>query len=156
MSAHLTAAKAALIAVALGSAAALYGASASGARWSAEERAMRTTRLLSILGLLLIGTVAARAAANPDGWTRAQVEELRALVTNGQTGQSVTDAAIAIDGGMPQHGHGLPTRPRVTQNLGDGRYEIGGVRFNMGGWWELKLIVIGPAGTDTVTFNLAL
>jgi hypothetical protein len=77
---------------------------------------------------------------------------------------SVTDAAakpiesatIAVDGGMPQHGHGLPTRPRVTKNLGGGSYEISGLRFNMGGWWELKLSIETPAGTDTVTFNLSV
>ena len=26
----------------------------------------------------------------------------------------------SIDGGMPEHGHGLPTRPRVTRHLIDG------------------------------------
>ena len=80
----------------------------------------------------------------------------QAIVVEGQHGQPVTGAAIAVDGGMPQHGHGLPTRPRVTKNLGNGWYEISGVRFNMGGWWELKLTVTGPAGTDTVTFNLSV
>lgn len=72
------------------------------------------------------------------------------------TGRPVDGATIAIDGGMPQHGHGLPTRPRVTRNLGDGIYEIEGVRFNMGGWWEFKLAVTTPAAADTVTFNLSL
>jgi hypothetical protein len=80
---------------------------------------------------------------------------LQAVVIDGK-GDPVADAVITIDGGMPQHGHGLPTRPRVTKNLGDGSYEISGVRFNMGGWWELKLTISGPAGTDTVTFNLSL
>ena len=80
----------------------------------------------------------------------------QAIVAEGEHGQPVTEATIAIDGGMPQHGHGLPTRPRVTKNLGNGWYEISGVRFNMGGWWELKLTVTGPAGTDTVTFNLSV
>jgi hypothetical protein len=72
------------------------------------------------------------------------------------TGNPVNDAAITIDGGMPQHGHGLPTRPRVTRNLGAGVYEIEGVRFNMGGWWEFKLAISTAAGSDHVTFNLAL
>ena len=71
-------------------------------------------------------------------------------------GRAVDGAAITIDGGMPQHGHGLPTQPRVTKALGDGVYLIEGVRFNMGGWWEFKLAIAGNAGTDTVTFNLAL
>jgi hypothetical protein len=70
-------------------------------------------------------------------------------------GHPVDNATIEIDGGMPQHGHGLPTKPRVTRSLGDGRYEIEGLRFNMGGWWELRLaITSASAGTDSVTFNL--
>ena len=71
-------------------------------------------------------------------------------------GRAIDEAQISIDGGMPQHGHGLPTRPRVTRNLGDGMYEIEGVRFNMGGWWEFKLAIAGSRGADTVTFNLNL
>jgi hypothetical protein len=44
----------------------------------------------------------------------------------------------------------------VTRNLGDGMYELEGVRFNMGGWWEFKLAIAGCLGADTVTFNLGL
>ena len=84
-----------------------------------------------------------------------QMQTVRVTVT-GADGRPINSAALAIDGGMPQHGHGLPTRPRVTRNLGDGTYEIDGVRFNMGGWWEFKLAIDGKAGADTVTFNLAL
>lgn len=80
---------------------------------------------------------------------------LQATVVD-KNGQPVTGASITVDGGMPQHGHGLPTRPRVTKDLGDGAYEISGVRFNMGGWWELELTITTPDGTDTVTFNLSL
>ena len=68
----------------------------------------------------------------------------------------IDNAQITIDGGMPQHGHGLPTQPRVTSNTGGGVYEIEGVRFNMGGWWEFSLIITTPAGRDVVTFNLSL
>ncbi|MEO8380825.1 MAG: FixH family protein [Acidobacteriota bacterium] len=72
------------------------------------------------------------------------------------SGAAVEGATIGIDGGMPQHGHGLPTQPRVTGTNGNGVYVIEGVRFNMGGWWEFKVAVDGPAGPDTITFNLAL
>ena len=71
-------------------------------------------------------------------------------------GRPIDDALIAIDGGMPEHMHGLPTQPRVTRALGDGMYEIEGVRFSMGGWWELRLAIDSPAGADSVTFNLSL
>jgi hypothetical protein len=68
----------------------------------------------------------------------------------------VEGAAIAVDGGMPQHGHGLPTKPRVTRALGEGAYEVEGLKFNMGGWWVVKFRIDSAAGTDSVTFNLAL
>ena len=71
-------------------------------------------------------------------------------------GAPVTQAAIAISGGMPQHGHGLPTTPQVTKNLGNGRYLIEGVKFNMRGWWTFDLAVDGEHGADGVTFNIVL
>ena len=84
-----------------------------------------------------------------------QMQTVRVTVRDAE-GRAIDEAQISIDGGMPQHGHGLPTRPRVTRNLGDGIYEIEGVRFNMGGWWEFKLAIAGARGADTVIFNLAL
>jgi hypothetical protein len=71
-------------------------------------------------------------------------------------GAPVAEATLGIDGGMPQHGHGLPTAPRSAGHIGDGRYRIEGVRFNMGGWWVLKLTIEAPAGRDTAEFNLVL
>lgn len=84
-----------------------------------------------------------------------QMQTVRVTVLDTE-GRAIDDAEISVGGGMPQHGHGLPTRPRVTRNLGDGIYEIEGVRFNMGGWWEFKLAIAGSRGADTVTFNLDL
>ena len=84
-----------------------------------------------------------------------QMQTVRIAVTDAG-GMPVDGATIASDGGMPQHGHGLPTRPRVTSSPGGGLYDIEGVRFNMGGWWEFKLAISGPSGADTVTFNLDL
>jgi hypothetical protein len=84
-----------------------------------------------------------------------QMYTIRVILRDAE-GRALDEAHISIDGGMPQHGHGLPTRPRVTRHLGDGIYEIEGVRFNMGGWWEFKLAIAGSRGADTVTFNLDL
>ena len=84
-----------------------------------------------------------------------QMQTVRVTVHDAE-GRAIDAAEISIDGGMPQHGHGLPTRPRATRNSGDGIYEIEGVRFNMGGWWEFKVAIAGSRGADTVTFNLDL
>ena len=70
-------------------------------------------------------------------------------------GEPVEQARVTITGGMPQHGHGLPTRPTVTPQA-SGRYLVEGMKFNMGGWWTLTLHIDGAAGTDNVTFNLKL
>ena len=71
-------------------------------------------------------------------------------------GTPVDSAKITVDGGMPQHGHGLPTKPIVTQHLGEGKHLVEGMKFNMGGWWTVTFTVDAPAGADSVTFNLKL
>lgn len=71
-------------------------------------------------------------------------------------GTPVTDAEIAIDGDMPQHGHGLPTKPRVARNLGGGVYEIEGMKFQMPGWWEVNFTISSGGVSDPVSFNLML
>jgi YtkA-like len=68
-------------------------------------------------------------------------------------GVPVHQAKISVDGGMPQHGHGLPTRPQVTRELDDGTYLLEGMKFSMTGWWEIKLAITAPEGSDKVTFN---
>ena len=68
-------------------------------------------------------------------------------------GEPVARAQIGVDGGMPQHGHGLPTRPRVTRELTPGTYLLEGMKFSMTGWWELKLAIEATEGADRVTFN---
>src|SRR5690242_18902820 len=71
-------------------------------------------------------------------------------------GAPVDACEITVDGGMPQHGHGLPTKPRVTRELGNGDHLVEGMKFNMGGWWVVKFRVSSASGTDTVVFNLKL
>lgn len=68
-------------------------------------------------------------------------------------GTPVRQAHLRIDGGMPQHGHGLPTRPQVTREIADGTYLLEGMKFSMTGWWEIKLAIEGSAGQDSATFN---
>lgn len=71
----------------------------------------------------------------------------------GADGAPVHGATFAVDGGMPQHGHGMPTSPRVTSELTDGSYRLEGMKFSMSGWWEIRLGIQGPLGSDKVRFN---
>lgn len=71
-------------------------------------------------------------------------------------GSPVTDAVIAVDGDMPEHRHGLPTRPRATRHLGNGDYLVEGVKFQMGGWWVMEFTIASGGRSDIARFNLQL
>jgi len=72
------------------------------------------------------------------------------------SGAPIDTAKITVDGGMPQHGHGLPTKPLVTRPLGNGDHLVEGMKFNMGGWWVVKFRVSSTRGADSLVFNLKL
>jgi len=71
-------------------------------------------------------------------------------------GKPLEGAEILVDGGMPQHGHGLPTRPEVTADLGGGDYRVEGMKFQMPGYWEVRFNIRADGQADAVTFNLIL
>jgi hypothetical protein len=71
-------------------------------------------------------------------------------------GTPITSAAITVDGDMPQHGHGMPTRPLVSANLGSGDYLVEGMKFQMGGWWLIDFDVSDGQESDRISFNLML
>jgi len=71
-------------------------------------------------------------------------------------GAPVSQARIAVAGGMPQHGHGLPTKPRVTREIAPGTYLIEGMKFSMTGWWDFRLDVEADGKRDSVVFNVVV
>ncbi len=71
-------------------------------------------------------------------------------------GDTVNDATISVTGGMPNHNHGLPTSPRMTQSLGEGNYLLEGMRFHMAGLWEITVIIEAGGQQDTVVISLTL
>jgi len=71
-------------------------------------------------------------------------------------GKPVEDASIHVDGDMPQHGHGLPTSPRITKYLGNGDYLVEGMKFQMGGWWLMDFTITANGQSDAVHFNMML
>lgn len=70
-----------------------------------------------------------------------------------EQGRPVTGAEIDVEGGMPAHDHGLPTAPRVTEELGNGDYRLDGVRFHMRGRWEM-VVTIRVGDTEDVVILL--
>lgn len=87
-----------------------------------------------------------------------QINKMMSWVLHVETadGRPVEKAAITVDGGMPAHNHGLPTRPSVTKNLGDGNYLVEGMRFHMLGAWVINITVDASPGHDVCTIALKL
>jgi lipopolysaccharide/colanic/teichoic acid biosynthesis glycosyltransferase len=71
-------------------------------------------------------------------------------------GKPVENAKISVDGLMPEHGHGLPTEPQITNYLGNGDYTVEGMKFQMTGWWQVNFHIATNGQSDKVTFNLML
>lgn len=70
-------------------------------------------------------------------------------------GNAVTDAEISVGGGMPQHNHGLATAPSIMA-IGNGNYQLQGLRFHMMGHWELELNIASGGVEDKVVVVLDL
>ncbi len=92
----------------------------------------------------------------PDGPPEINRMHSWILYVESESGEPIEGADIEVDGGMPAHDHGLPTRPRVTEDLGDGYYRLDGVRFHMSGYWEMVVTIRSDAGEDTVVIPLTL
>lgn len=89
---------------------------------------------------------------------KVRINEMHSWILHIETeeGAPVEGAIIEVAGGMPEHNHGLPTRPRVTAELGGGDYKVDGLRFHMRGYWEIVLSITTDDGNFKVTLPLEL
>ena len=68
-------------------------------------------------------------------------------------GEPLVGAIVTLSGGMPEHQHGFPTAPTVTE-VGDGRYLTSGVKFQMSGNWQMAFDIEVNGQYDELVFNL--
>lgn len=86
-------------------------------------------------------------------------------------GAPVPDGAVVVDASMPQHGHGMPTRPVAEPGTctpstvsgvadtclhPDGVYMTSGMKLHMQGEWVFHFEVSGPAGSDSLDVHYSL
>ena len=92
----------------------------------------------------------------PDPPPLSTLFEVEVTVTD-PDGKPVEDAKVTVDATMPQHGHGMATKPEQDPGVCDaagacrhpgGRYRTRGMKFHMPGEWKLRIDVEGPSGTD--------
>ncbi len=119
----------------------------------------------TVVGLILCLSLYAPAAVADDlvvSYTtldgESEINRMHSWILHIETesGIEVEGATVEVSGGMPEHDHGLPTKPRVTQDLGGGDYRLDGVRFHMKGYWEIVVSVTTDNGVSTVTIPLQL
>jgi len=69
-------------------------------------------------------------------------------------GEPLQAARLSISGGMPEHGHGLPSKPQIEATGVAGQYRVSGLQFGMPGWWEIHLYISDGRQDDSVTLNV--
>lgn len=132
----------------------------------------RLRRTLAALGLGIASVLAVGASASEFITSRAGHFQLQArpglepLAINRlhawnlrlarEDGTPVTGATIEVGGGMPEHDHGLPTRPRVRETSEPGLYLLEGMRFHMHGEWRLVLRIDDHGTRDEIAWTLHL
>jgi hypothetical protein len=93
----------------------------------------------------------------PDPIVAGELFTVRVSLRDAATGAPVEDATVQVDARMPQHGHGMATRPEDDRGSCDGAgrclhpggvYLTRGMKFHMPGEWTLSFQVDGPRGRD--------
>ena len=130
--------------------------------------------LLSVALALSLPTVAAEPTADlstttASGWTVRvfsssppiginRIQDWRIQILDAQ-GEPVSDTALSevrVTGGMPEHNHGLPTAPQITNYEGDGVYLLQGIRFHMPGLWQVSVHIDTGNGVETALLEFSL
>ena len=78
------------------------------------------------------------------------------LTVKNADGEPVAPARVSVSGGMPAHGHGLPSQPQVGEHPEDGKYLVKGLKFSMNGSWELAFDIQSEDQRDKVNFDIEI
>lgn len=76
------------------------------------------------------------------------------LTLMAKDGLPLVGAEIDFIADMPEHLHGMVTKPAVSESGTPGEYVVEGVKFHMPGWWEITLDVSRGRGRDLARFNV--
>ena len=127
-------------------------------RWTSKNAAASVVLFLSFLMV----PPQASAADYVVTWSipsgRLEINRMHSWILHieDENGNAIEAAIVDVEGGMPEHNHGLPTKPRVTKELGGGDYKLEGMRFHMSGYWEIIVSITTDAGASKVMLPLQL
>ncbi len=96
-------------------------------------------------------------AVDPSPVRASELFSITTRVFDAKSGAAIDDAKVTVDARMPQHGHGMATKPKDDPGKCDdagvcrhpgGAYITRGMKFHMPGEWTLTFAVDGPRGMD--------
>lgn len=125
-------------------------------RWLGRPNKAAASIAVCVLPFAANATDLVVTYTTPDGPPEINRMHSWILHIENDSGTEIEGAIVDVVGGMPKHDHGLPTKPRVTEELGGGDYKLDGMRFHMNGDWELVLTITTDDGTFTVIIPLQL
>lgn len=85
----------------------------------------------------------------------ARTDNAWLLMLTDEDDQPLTNVNVSLDPQMPDHGHGVPRRPVVTE-LGEGRYEATPVSLFMPGYWTVEVALQVDDVSESVQFDLCV
>lgn len=127
-------------------------------RWLGKESAAAAGLLVCVL-LIAPASFADSLIVTyttPDGEPAINRMHSWILHIEDEDGREIEGAIVEVEGGMPEHDHGLPTKPRITEELGGGDYRLQGMRFHMSGYWEVIVSITTDTGSFEVMISLQL
>jgi hypothetical protein len=89
---------------------------------------------------------------NPPSPRVGELFTVETRVADPATGAPVTGLDLKVDATMPDHRHGMMTRP-LHKELGQGRYLSEGMKLHMSGRWELRVDAHAAEGDDVATID---
>ncbi|WP_050433354.1 FixH family protein [Chondromyces crocatus] len=75
------------------------------------------------------------------------------FVITDDTGAGVTGATVTVTPRMPDHGHGSPQPPTVSETGEAGEFQASAIDFSMAGYWEVTIAAALATG-ETESFVL--
>lgn len=125
-------------------------------RWFGRGAAAGAVLCVLLVPGLSFATDVTVSYTTPDGDPEINRIHSWVLHIENADGVGIEGATVEVEGGMPAHDHGLPTRPRVTADLGGGDYKLQGMRFHMNGYWEVVVTITTDDGKSKITIPLQL
>jgi hypothetical protein len=85
-----------------------------------------------------------------------RVDNSWVISTTKADGEPVEGAELTLNAQMPDHGHGSPREPVVTE-LGDGEYRAEPIALFMPGYWTVEVSVrLGDEPGESVQFGFCI